>query len=355
MSESPQFELPKSIERFLAAVSKLYAQEEKRQLQEIIVNAQVRVHEGWSMDNWNGGTYGHAIYLVIPESIFLNVVKQKAEIQSQIKKDLNKIHNVQNEFIEEVFLEMEPTQDGEWRQESGVLMTVKRVVSPAIGLRIWGESGFRVFLSHKSEVKKETATLKDALSRFGISAFVAHADIKPTKEWQEEIENALSSMEGFVALMTGDFHDSEWTEQEVGYAVARGVPIIAVRLGKDPYGFIGKFQGLSCDWTHAAFEIAKLLINCPRMLDPFVLSIQSISSFEQANMSAELLPSIERLSDEQVERLIAAFNGNGQVRESYGFNGKNPAHYGRGLPYHLGRLTGRNYELNERDRIQLVR
>lgn len=196
--------------------------------------------------------------------------------------------------------------------------------------------------------------MKDALARLGISAFVAHADIKPTKEWQDEIENALASMEGFVALLTGGFHDSDWTDQEVGFAVARGVPIIAVRLGKDPYGFIGKFQGLSCDWAHAALEIAKLLINQPKVLDSFLCSISGISSFEQANFSAELFPSIERLSDAQVEQLIESFNGNSQVRESYGFNGKNPSHYGRGLPYYLSRLTGRKYELNARDRLHLV-
>ena len=63
-----------------------------------------------------------------------------------------------------------------------------------------------------------------------MSCFVAHVDIHPTKEWQDEIESALSSMDGFVALLTDKFHESDWTDQEVGFALARGVPIIAVRL-----------------------------------------------------------------------------------------------------------------------------
>jgi hypothetical protein len=49
-------------------------------------------------------------------------------------------------------------------------------------------------------------------------------------------------MDGFVALLTTEFHDSDWTDQEVGYALARRVPIISVRMGRDPYGFLGKFQ-----------------------------------------------------------------------------------------------------------------
>ena len=93
------FELPKQLERCLAALSKLYAQEGQRQLQEILVNSQTRVHEGWSADNWNGGTYGHALYLVVPEALFLTAAKKRMAIQKQIKEDLNNIHNVQNEFI----------------------------------------------------------------------------------------------------------------------------------------------------------------------------------------------------------------------------------------------------------------
>jgi hypothetical protein len=114
------FELPKNIDRFLAALSKLYSQEGKRPFQELIVNAKTRVHEEWSRDNWNGGTYGHALYLVVPEQLFLSSVKQKNEIQTQIKEDLNKVHNIQNEFIEEVFLEMEGGEDHDWRKDSGL-------------------------------------------------------------------------------------------------------------------------------------------------------------------------------------------------------------------------------------------
>ena len=32
--------------------------------------------------------------------------------------------------------------------------------------------------------------LQDALLQFGVSAFVAHSDIEPTLEWQDEIEPA---------------------------------------------------------------------------------------------------------------------------------------------------------------------
>ena len=93
--------------------------------QEIIVNAQVRVHEKWSGDNWNGGSYGHALYLILPDSLYVRSVRQKEDLQIQIKTDINKMNNVQNEFIEEVFLEMEVAENQDWRRESGLLQPGK--------------------------------------------------------------------------------------------------------------------------------------------------------------------------------------------------------------------------------------
>jgi len=343
MSHESQFELTSNIERYLAALSKLYAQEGERSLQEIIVNSQTRVHEKWSFDNWNGGIYGHALYLVVPESLFLSTVNKKAEIQKQIREDLNRLHNIQNEFIEEVFLEMEISEDGEWRKESGLLVVGTRVIPTDATKRIWGDQGFRLFLSHKSEVKRESAELKVSLRLFGVSSFVAHEDIHPTKAWQDEIENALVSMDGFVALMTNGFHDSDWTDQEVGYALARGVPILAVRMGLDPYGFIGKFQALSSSWPTCAQDIVKVLIKNDRMFGAYVQALRNCPNWTSANTLAEALQGIERLSDQQIDELVAAYNETSELRGGWGFNGTRPVPYGPGLVSHLNRLGTRQF------------
>ncbi len=348
------FELPKKIEHYLAALSKLYARDGKQPLQELIVNSQIRVHEGWSSDRWNDSAIGHAIYLVAPESLFLNFVKQKGDIQNQIKEDLNKIHNIQNEYIEEVFLEMDVAEDHEWREKSGLLVTGKRVVPPDATKRIWGDVGFRVFLSHKAEVKKETASLKDGLRLFGISCFVAHEDIHPTKAWQDEIENALASMDGFVALMTEGFHDSNWTDQEVGYAVAKGVPIIAVRLGKDPYGFIGKFQALSSSWQSSVEDIVKILIKNDQILGAYIQALHNCPSWDSGNSLARVLPGIEKLTASQIDALVAAYNETSELRGSFNFNGTKPNAYGPGLVSYLNRLGNRQFRISSNRLIELV-
>lgn len=228
----------------------------------------------------------------------------------------------------------------------------QRVIGPKAAKRIWGNGGYRVFLSHKAEAKKKAAELKARLELFGIACFVAHKDIHPTKEWQDEIENALVSMDAFVALMTKKFHDSLWTDQEVGFALSRRVPIIAVKLGKDPYGFIGRFQALSCHWDTAPTRLARLLIKQPRMLDAYISALKQCSSFDEGNTLSKVLPDIESLTADQVQRLVSAFNENNQLGGSFGFNGAKPHSFGDGLAAHLSRVTGRKYKMTSSGTIR---
>lgn len=108
----------------------------------------------------------------------------------------------------------------------------------------WTPFHFKLFISHLSSFKKNTSLLQAQLKAYGISGFVAHVDIEPTKEWLNEIEAGLYSMDALAAILMPGFKESNWTDQEVGVAVGRGVLIIPIMKGLNPYGFISKYQGL---------------------------------------------------------------------------------------------------------------
>lgn len=139
--------------------------------------------------------------------------------------------------------------------------SVSKTETSAADATIWKPGYFKLFLSHTSKHKETTARLQQNLRRYGISAFVAHEDIEPTKEWLHEIEKGLFSMDALVAILTPDFNESKWTDHEVGVAVGREVLVVPIRKGLDPYGFIGKFQGYQAtsrtvgDVASAIFEI----------------------------------------------------------------------------------------------------
>ena len=206
---------------------------------------------------------------------------------------------------------------------------------------------FLIFLSHKDEVKNEVQALKEGLEEYGVEAFVAHSDIFPGTEWQEKILEALKAMDAFVPILTKDFRDSIWTDQEVGYAISREVTIIPLRLGLDPYGFMGKYQGLSCAWKDAPREIIEALIDDPRIVDGFIEAVADCPDYATANRLADILPSIVELTDEQVSGLVKAFNENSQISDSYGFNGQLEWRFGDGLAVFLSGKTQRKFEVKK--------
>lgn len=108
--------------------------------------------------------------------------------------------------------------------------------------RYWLADHFRVFISHVHTEKKAAANLKAILERYGITSFVAHEDIVTSDEWRDEILRCLNSMDALVAILSSDFKSSNWTDQEVGFAVCRDVLIVPINKGQQSYGFIEKYQ-----------------------------------------------------------------------------------------------------------------
>jgi hypothetical protein len=103
---------------------------------------------------------------------------------------------------------------------------------------------FRLFVSHISADKDKATRLRDCLIQYGIAGFVAHEDINPTLGWQDQIERALFHMDAFLAIHTPGYSKSIWTQQEIGFALGRGVKVISFKMGEDPTGFISNKQAL---------------------------------------------------------------------------------------------------------------
>ncbi|MCH9021257.1 MAG: toll/interleukin-1 receptor domain-containing protein [Planctomycetes bacterium] len=315
---SPQ--LPKEIEQYVASLNIVYERKNLILLQRLLVNAKIIIEE-ISYDNWDGGQYGFQLRLQVPEAIFSEVIDTKVDYEKKIAKDINKLKKISGEFIDVVSIEMQLSEVDNWREQSGLLLQQKKHISNNVLQRIWKPECIRVFISHTEKNKAEAGKLKDELERYGISGFVAHKDIQPTKEWMDEIENALLSMDVFVALMAKDFHDSKWTDQEAGIAIGRNILIIPVKLGKDPYGFIGKYQALSGTWddipkmTKDIFRIiVKDSITGEIITRAVIHAFKNSSSYNESNFFIkEVLPCFEKLGERHIQEIISAFNENSQI------------------------------------------
>jgi hypothetical protein len=189
----------------------------------------------------------------------------------------------------------------------------------------WADGQFRLFVSHLAAEKKYAAALQDYLAPIGISCFVAHTDITPTEEWQTAIEHALSTCDSLVALLHPNFHKSNWTDQEIGYAMGRHVPVFAVRLGEDPYGFIGKFQafnGIGKEPQHIGSELFEAYIShklTREKMAPILVSLfEKSTSYATAKRRIELLEKLAVWDDSFNGRLEKAIESNSQISGSWG-------------------------------------
>lgn len=174
----------------------------------------------------------------------------------------------------------------------------------------WEPQHFRLFLCHLASFKRTTAALQAALRRCAISAFVAHVDIEPTREWQDEIEAGLWSMDALAAILMPGFKESNWTDQEVGIAVGRGVLIIPIIRGLEPYGFIAKYQGLQANGKtvpEVAGEVFDILVRSPktraRMLTCLVDTTLQSADEGDALVKLRKLQEVRDLPTAYLERL----------------------------------------------------
>jgi hypothetical protein len=189
----------------------------------------------------------------------------------------------------------------------------------------WDAGFFRLFITHLATHKNEASELQAALRRLGVSSFVAHRDIEPTKEWQDEIESALGTADALVAMLHANFHASNWTDQEIGFAMGRGILIIAIRYGQDPYGCIGRYQGL-LGHGRSATAIAEDLLNIfianklttSRMSEALVTLFEQSDTFREAIARAKLLERVKVWTAQLAERLEAAVVNNDQIQAAYG-------------------------------------
>lgn len=94
----------------------------------------------------------------------------------------------------------------------------------------WGDLPVRAFLSHIHQERHLVGEIKRILSlSYHVDPFVAHDDIHVSKKWREVIKAGLTTCDMFVAFLHDGYHASQWCDQEVGWALARNVPIITVR------------------------------------------------------------------------------------------------------------------------------
>lgn len=298
-----------SADEVAAILAELYAHQNRSDLAELLTSCRPRIEHHYH-DNWNGGTEHWLLHLEVAIPAFAKVQTKLEEVQKEILASLGFIDR---KFVYDVIDDVVVTP---------ILAAAQgiSVSPPKTALdRIWKDGRMRLFLSHVSAHKAEVAKVKQALWLRGVDAFLAHADIEPSRDWQNEIELALQSMQALAMFVTPDFHESSWTDQEVGWALGRGVLVVPVRLGADPRGFAGRIQGIAGSFAtpnRLAASIVQVLLRNrlthDHMRDAALEAFLHAESAEMAEATARLVVQ-ENVSTKTRDRLWKACDENGHI------------------------------------------
>lgn len=234
MNES-RYPLP--VRKIMKTMTELCHHQDRTDLVEVLEHSHPKLLET-EYDNWNGGTYYYKLQLGLATGIFASLQSNIDHFEKEILALVKIIDRpYENDHISEVMITPLTEEETVYGQ--------KLAPSEAETKRLWKEGNFRLFISHLSRDRYEAQKLKECLDNYGVDAFVAHNDIEPSLEWQGVIELALRSMDSLVALFTPEFSESKWCDQEIGWALGRGIPVLPLSLGMVPHGFAGKFQAIS--------------------------------------------------------------------------------------------------------------
>jgi hypothetical protein len=107
--------------------------------------------------------------------------------------------------------------------------------------------------------------------------------------------------------------------------MGRGLPVFSVRLGQDPYGFIGRFQAFDGKNNTADVLAAELFVayrknkqTQGKMADSLVRLFEESHSFATAKERIGYLEELEFWESSFSERISAAVKKNSQISDSFG-------------------------------------
>ncbi|MCQ3810645.1 MAG: toll/interleukin-1 receptor domain-containing protein [Acidimicrobiia bacterium] len=212
----------------------------------------------------------------------------------------------------------------------------------------------QAFISYNNAHKSRAEDLKICLEEYCIESFVAIRDIGQSQEWQSALEDALGSADIMIALLSDDFGQSDWTDQEVGVGIGREIPVYPIKIGQNnPHGFLQKYQAIEGNSQECAVTIYKLLLGederevvseslrqrSKRAYFSQLENLKGNKNFPISNRLAQFLDAIRTLSDEEEQELVDLYNGSRYIFDANEFR--------QNILSQLFRITDHRYQLDE--------
>jgi 1-aminocyclopropane-1-carboxylate deaminase/D-cysteine desulfhydrase-like pyridoxal-dependent ACC family enzyme len=86
--------------------------------------------------------------------------------------------------------------------------------------------GVRIFLSHSSRDREPVESIRSQADAVGVDVYLFSDDLHPGENTAEKLQQVLRECQALVVLITSNSVQSQYVNQEIGFAKALGLPII---------------------------------------------------------------------------------------------------------------------------------
>lgn len=120
----------------------------------------------------------------------------------------------------------------------------KKTGAGLVGKFVVGDPQYRVFLSYSHGDDRLVTEIEEAIRANKLLPIRAQKQMTVGKAFDDQIRLLISHAHVFVPVITPKADERRWVHEEIGYAIARNVPVLAVVVNHDIKGMLERLQAL---------------------------------------------------------------------------------------------------------------
>ncbi|GAB3024971.1 toll/interleukin-1 receptor domain-containing protein [Natronobiforma cellulositropha] len=129
-------------------------------------------------------------------------------------------------------------------------------------------TGEQVFVSHAPEDLELVQELFSTVKNFPFGVHIALEEVESGRR-RKRLEGRLANSDVVVAVLTERAASNRWINQEIGYALAKGIPVLPMYEHESLRGgFISDVEGVTLDRDNLVFTVFNLLCRLRAELAP---------------------------------------------------------------------------------------
>ncbi|MCU4741498.1 toll/interleukin-1 receptor domain-containing protein [Halobacteria archaeon AArc-m2/3/4] len=129
-------------------------------------------------------------------------------------------------------------------------------------------TGEQIFVSHAPADLELVQELFSTVKNFPFGVHIALEEVESGRS-RKRLEGRLANSDLVVAVLTAESAKSQWINQEIGYALAKGIPVLPLYESGDLRGgFVTEIEGVTLDRENLSFTVFNLLCRLRAELAP---------------------------------------------------------------------------------------